>query len=245
MHLQRSSLLLTGVAILIFAGCESYSGSGSGSGYYGGTAELETNIDSVSYSLGYQNGIMLKQNSMEDINLDKMIAGMQEGLSDSAQPKIAEQQMRSIIQTYQMEKRQESMQRQQEEAVKYNRKGQEFLAENASKQGVHETESGLQYQVLEEGNGASPKATDTVAVHYKGTTLEGVAFDSSYGGQPVEFPLNRVIEGWTEGVQLMKEGARYKFWIPADLAYGNNPRPGGPIKPGQLLVFEVELVEVK
>ena len=123
--------------------------------------------------------------------------------------------------------------------------GQRFLKENAEKQGVKTTPSGLQYKVLSEGSGKSPKATDVVVVNYRGTLINGKEFDSSYkAGQPIEFPLNRVIPGWTEGVQLMKEGAKFEFFIPSNLAYG--PRgAGGVIGPDETLIFEVELLKVK
>ena len=123
--------------------------------------------------------------------------------------------------------------------------GQTYLQENAKKEGVHTTASGLQYKVLQEGTGRSPKASDTVRVHYKGTLLNGKEFDSSYKrGQPIEFPLNGVISGWTEGVQLMKEGAKYEFVIPSNLAYGRRGTPGGPIGPDETLIFQVELIKV-
>lgn len=124
-------------------------------------------------------------------------------------------------------------------------KGQQFLQENAKKEGVKTTPSGLQYLVLTEGSGKSPKATDTVLVHYKGTLLNGTEFDSSYKrNQPISFPLNQVIPGWTEGVQLMKEGAKYRFFIPSNLAYG--PRgAGGVIGPDETLIFDVELLKVQ
>ena len=123
--------------------------------------------------------------------------------------------------------------------------GQRFLKENAEKQGVKTTPSGLQYKVLSEGSGKSPKATDVVVVNYRGTLINGKEFDSSYkAGQPIEFPLNRVIPGWTEGVQLMKEGAKFEFFIPSNLAYG--PRgAGGVIGPDETLIFDVELLKVK
>ena len=123
--------------------------------------------------------------------------------------------------------------------------GQQFLKENATKPGVNTTPSGLQYKVLKEGTGRSPKATDIVVVNYRGTLINGKEFDSSYkSGKPIEFPLNRVIPGWTEGVQLMKEGATYEFYIPPNLAYGSRGA-GGVIGPDETLIFEVELLKVK
>lgn len=123
--------------------------------------------------------------------------------------------------------------------------GEKFLAENAKNTDVHVTPSGLQYTVLREGNGPKPKATDTVEVHYHGTFLDNKTFDSSYSrGMPIEFPLNRVISGWTEGVQLMSVGSAYKFYIPYNLAYGEGGMPGA-IPPFATLVFEVELLGIK
>lgn len=124
-------------------------------------------------------------------------------------------------------------------------KGEKFLEENAKKEGVIVTESGLQYKVLTEGTGKSPAATDTVLVHYEGTLIDGKVFDSSYKrGEPIEFPLNRVIAGWTEGVQLMKEGAKHRLYLPSRLAYG--PRGAGrDIGPNEALIFDVELLKVR
>ena len=124
-------------------------------------------------------------------------------------------------------------------------KGKAFLEENSKKPGIETTPSGLQIQHLKKGDGAAPKATDTVRVHYRGTLLDGTEFDSSYSrNAPIEFPLNRVIPGWTEGLQLMKTGGKARLFIPSDLAYG--PRgAGGAIGPNETLIFEVELLEVK
>jgi FKBP-type peptidyl-prolyl cis-trans isomerase len=124
-------------------------------------------------------------------------------------------------------------------------KGAAFLAENKTKPGVVETSSGLQYKIIEPGKGKSPKAVDTVLVHYRGTLLDGTEFDSSYKRkEPIEFPLNRVIPGWTEGVQLIKEGGKIQLFIPSKLAYG--PRgAGGLIGPDETLIFEVELLDVR
>ncbi len=125
-------------------------------------------------------------------------------------------------------------------------KGTKFLEENAKKEGVKTTASGLQYKIEKEGAGKTPSATDTVKVHYKGTLLDGKEFDSSYKrNEPIEFPLNRVIKGWTEGVQLMKEGGKVTLYIPSQLAYGPSGTPGGPIGPDETLIFEIELLEVK
>jgi FKBP-type peptidyl-prolyl cis-trans isomerase FkpA len=124
-------------------------------------------------------------------------------------------------------------------------KGEKFLQDNASKEGVVTTASGLQYKVITEGTGKSPKATDTVLVHYAGTLINGTEFDSSYKRkEPIEFPLNRVIPGWTEGVQLMKEGAKYRFFIPSKLAYGKQGA-GRDIGPNEALIFDVELLKVR
>lgn len=134
---------------------------------------------------------------------------------------------------------------QAETALNHEKKGEAFLNENRKKPNVYETESGLQYQMLEEGSGESPSADDNVQVHYEGRLLSDEVFDSSYEkGRPVTYPLNRVLEGWTEGLQLMQEGAKYRFFIPSDLAYGVNPPPDSKIAPGAVLIFDVELIEV-
>lgn len=122
--------------------------------------------------------------------------------------------------------------------------GTTFLAENGKKTNIKTTASGLQYEVLTEGKGKKPTASDNVTVHYKGTTIDGKEFDSSYGrGEPTSFPLNQVIPGWTEGVQLMSEGSKYKFYIPSNLAYGEQGA-GGTIGPNETLIFEVELIKI-
>jgi FKBP-type peptidyl-prolyl cis-trans isomerase FkpA len=125
-------------------------------------------------------------------------------------------------------------------------KGEKFLAENKTKEDVKTTDSGLQYKITKEGTGKSPKATDTVVVHYEGKLLDGTVFDSSIKrGQPIDFPLNRVIPGWTEGLQLIKEGGKAILYIPSKLAYGPRGTPGGPIGPNETLIFEVELIKVQ
>ena len=137
-----------------------------------------------------------------------------------------------------------AMARQTQEGQKNQGEGQKFLAANKAKPGIRATASGLQYQVLRQGAGAKPKSTDTVRVHYKGTLLNGQTFDSSYDrGQPVEFPLNQVIPGWTEGVGLMPVGSKFKFWIPSSIGYGPAGSPP-KIGPNATLVFEIELLDI-
>jgi FKBP-type peptidyl-prolyl cis-trans isomerase len=125
-------------------------------------------------------------------------------------------------------------------------KGEKFLADNKTKEGVKTTASGLQYKITKEGTGKQPKATDSVLVHYEGKLLDGTVFDSSIKrNEPISFPLNRVIPGWTEGLQLVKEGGKAILYIPAKLAYGERGTPGGPIGPNETLIFEVELLKVQ
>ena len=125
-------------------------------------------------------------------------------------------------------------------------KGEKFLAEKKTKEGVQTTPSGLQYKIVKEGTGKTPAATDKVLVHYEGKLLDGTVFDSSIKrGQPISFPLNRVIPGWTEGLQLVKEGGKAILYIPSKLAYGSGGTPGGPIGPDETLIFEVELIKIQ
>jgi len=232
------SVLIAATALL-FTGCNSNSGSVSTN------VSLDSEIDSVSYSLGYQIAAMsLKRQGMTDIKPAKFASGLKTALSEDSSM-LSDAEMQQVVQTYQMEAQQRAQKKQQQEAEENRKEGEEFLAENKNNEGVQVTDSGLQYKVLEEGSGVSPDSSDQVRVHYKGTLLDGETFDSSYDrGEPVEFPLDQVIPGWSEGVQLMKEGGKYKFWIPGELAYGPNPRPGGPIGPNETLIFEVELLKV-
>lgn len=225
------------ISALVVTGC----GSGSGSS---GEVSLETRKDSVSYSLGYQNGKFLKQRNMNNVDPEVLKAGLQAALNEQ-DAQLTSSEMRQVVQSFQQEAQLKAQQQRIEKGKENKEKGEEFLAENLKKEGVKETDSGLQYKVLEKGSGPSPDSTDRVRVNYKGTLIDGTVFDSSYErGEPVTFPLNRVIPGWTEGLQLMKEGAKYKFFIPGNLAYGQNPPPQGPIGPNETLIFEVKLLEV-
>ena len=238
----KHTVSITLFAVLPFfmiAGCNSDGSEGSQN------VELSTTIDSVSYSIGSLYGERMRQQGMVDLNVDKFAAGLEKSLNNEI-AQIDRQKVRELMRSYQIKAQQKASQLRQEESTNNRQEGQKFLDENISKEGVNMTESGLQYKVIEEGSGATPTAEDTVTVHYEGTLLDGRVFDNSYSNdEPTTFALNRVIPGWSEGLLLMKEGATYKFWIPGELAYGQNPPPGSLIGPGQLLVFEVELLEVK
>lgn len=209
------------------------------------SADLQDEVDSLSYSLGYLYGQQFSTAEYSEFDYANFVAGFQLGTaSDSAM--LSEQEMMDALQTFSMKLEKQTADVNERKASANREAGQAFLDENGQRPEVVTTESGLQYEILVEGSGASPTAADEVEVHYLGTLLDGRKFDSSYDrGQTATFPLANVIPGWTEGVQYMSEGAKFKFYIPADLAYGDNPRPGGIIEPGHLLVFEVELIDVK
>ena len=208
-------------------------------------ASLDSPTKRASYAMGTDIAKNLGAQGIE-VDLESFTAGFkaqQEGTSA-----LSDEEIRTEIMNLQMRLR-ENMQKKQEEAAanapKYKEDGMKFLEENKAKDGVIETASGLQYKVITAGEGDKPAATDTVKVHYTGRLLDGTVFDSSVErGEPVEFPLNGVIPGWTEGVQLMGKGAKFQFWIPSDLAYGDGGAPGGTIPPGSTLEFEVELLEI-
>jgi FKBP-type peptidyl-prolyl cis-trans isomerase FkpA/FKBP-type peptidyl-prolyl cis-trans isomerase FklB len=203
--------------------------------------ELETPVQRLSYALGMEIAKSLKSLETE-ISLPFFFKGLQAQF-EGRKPSLTEEEALAIKKEFFEKKRQEQMAAQQVAAKENSAEAEAFLEKHKEQPNVKTTESGLQYQVLEEGKGPKPKATDTVKVNYKGTLLDGTVFDSSYDrGQPATFPLNRVIPGWTEGVQLMNVGSKYKFWVPPDLGYGS--RDLGQIPPNSVLVFEVELLEI-
>ncbi len=192
-------------------------------------------MESTFYALG----ILMSDNLTQQfgkLDVEELARGLKAAQEGTAT--LDAQQANAVIQSYMMK-------RQEAEGAESRQEGEDFLAKNAERPEVKVTDSGLQYEVLKEGTGASPTATETVEVHYHGTLIDGTVFDSSVErGETIEFPLNRVIAGWTEGVQLMKEGAKYRFYIPFDLAYG--PRGSAPkIPPYAALIFDVELFKVK
>ena len=206
------------------------------------SASLKTAADSVSYAIGISTGAGYKENLKtlpgDPANVDDLIAGFIQAIKgDSSAMKMTPQAAQAYVQTYFMEAS-------ARDAKKTKEEGEKFLAENKSKKDVFTTESGLQYQVVTEGTGDKPTATDKVKVHYTGTLLDGTKFDSSVDrGEPKEFPVNGVIKGWTEVLQLMPVGSKYIVWIPSDLAYGERGA-GQDIKPNSTLKFEIELLEI-
>lgn len=199
-------------------------------------------LDQVSYSLGYLMADGNKQD-IPDLNVDAFEKGFRDGYDkDEKKRALTEEQMRTVLESYQ-KKRQEEIVKETENKAKANKEaGDKFLAENAKKQGVQTTPSGLQYKVISEGKGAKPKVTDTVTVHYEGKLIDGTVFDSSYErGGPAEFKPDQVIKGWTEGLQLMPKGSKYEFYIPSELAYGEAGAPF--IEPNSVLIFTIELLD--
>lgn len=200
-------------------------------------------MDKVSYALGLGIGQQLAQMGASDLNIDDFADAIKDVINGN-ELKVPHKDAQTIVQEYfrQQEERINAIRTEQGKAAKAE--GEKFLAENGKKEGVVTLKSGLQYEVLREGNGKKPKATDKVKCHYEGTLINGQVFDSSYKrNEPAVFPLNQVIPGWTEGLQLMQEGAKYRFYIPYILAYGESGA-GGSIPPFATLIFDVELLEV-
>ncbi|MCM1291444.1 MAG: FKBP-type peptidyl-prolyl cis-trans isomerase [Prevotella sp.] len=193
-------------------------------------------MDKLSYAWGIAMGQQLKAMGVKDINFDDYVAGAKVTFEGN-EPQMPLDEAQKLINDY-LSDLQAKAEAQAREV------GEKFLAENKKQENIKETASGLQYMVMKEGEGATPTAEDEVTVHYTGKLLDGTVFDSSVNrGEPATFPLNRVIPGWTEGVQLMKEGSKYMFFIPSDLAYGPQGIPNA-IPPHSVLIFEVELIKV-
>ncbi|MGJ8725982.1 MAG: FKBP-type peptidyl-prolyl cis-trans isomerase [Roseibacillus sp.] len=203
---------------------------------------LETDTQKASYLIGRNIGESMKADGLE-LDLDLLHAGLKEA-SAGTESQIADADAQAVMMKFQQEVQAKQQAAAAAAAAENAAAGKAFLDENGKREGVTTTESGLQYEVLTAAEGDKPAAADTVKVHYHGTLTDGTVFDSSVDrGQPIDFPLNGVIKGWTEGVQLMSVGSKFKFTIPSDLAYGERGSPP-KIGPGATLVFEVELLEI-
>lgn len=205
--------------------------------------DIETTDQKVSYGVGLIMGERMG-NDLPDLQMEQFLQGFRHGhAGDKDQNRMSPEEVQQAMMAYQAQMQEQAGAQQQELAQKNQEAGQQFLAENADREGVQTTESGLQYEIIEEGDGDTPTAEDRVRVHYTGELISGEVFDSSRErGEPVTFGLDQVIPGWTEGLQLMPEGSRARLYIPAELAYG----PGGNqrIGPNETLVFDVELLEI-
>lgn len=198
---------------------------------------MSQDIQAVSYCIGLSVADSLIQQNLDGLDTAQLSQAISDVFNNN-ELKFSHEQAGQIIQAYVQD-----LAAKEFEVVK--KEGDDYLAENAKKEGVITTASGLQYSVIEEGNGAMPTPADTVSVHYHGTLIDGTVFDSSISrGMPATFGVTQVIKGWTEALQLMKVGSKYRLYIPQDLAYGAHPHPGGAIKPFMALIFDVELLEI-
>ena len=231
--------IITLVLAAAFASCQQ--------GNYVNNSKVETREDSVAYSIGLSIAQQIKRDQLDTVlDITLIYKAIDDVVADN-ELAVPETEMNQIIQSYfaerQEEQRLSKIAETEKQYAENKEKGEQFLEENKGKEGVNVTESGLQYEVINMGSGEKPEASDRVKVHYHGTLIDGTVFDSSVErGEPTEFRLNQVIPGWTEGLQLMPEGSKFRFYIPQDLAYGM--RETGEIKPFSTLVFEVELLDI-
>ncbi|OGS32456.1 MAG: hypothetical protein A2474_07775 [Elusimicrobia bacterium RIFOXYC2_FULL_34_12] len=204
---------------------------------------LKTKKDKVSYSIGVDIGNNLKSQGL-DIDSDVLAKGLIDAYSGK-KISLTDEEIKQAITELQQEMMAKQEEKSKESGDKNKNIGEEFLAKNKTKPGVKTLPSGLQYKIITEGTGAKPKATDTVVVNYSGTLIDGTEFDSSYKrGQPATFPVNAVIKGWTEALQLMKTGSKWELYIPSELAYGDRGA-GNTIGPNSVLIFTVELIDIQ
>ncbi len=213
---------------------------------------LDSDNQKTNYMIGTDVGKYIQRSGM-DFDSAAFLAGINDAIAEKdsqvSQEDIAKlrQAMQEKQKAAQEKQRKEMMAKLEADKVKNLEEGKAFMAKTAGKSGIKKTASGILYEVVQQGNGAKPaSANSTVVVHYTGTLINGKKFDSSVDrGQPATFALNQVIKGWTEGLQLMNTGSKYRFYIPPELAYGSDARPGSPIGPNSTLIFDVELIEVK
>ncbi|MBA7616398.1 Outer membrane protein MIP [subsurface metagenome] len=205
---------------------------------------LKTELDKISYTIGVQLGQNFKKQEIE-ISIEPMMQGLKDATAGKKLA-LSQDEMQKVMMAFQqrmMAKQRKQQERQKLEGAKNLAAGKAFLEANGAKKGVKMLPSGLQYRVIKKGTGKTPTAADRVKTHYRGTLIDGTEFDSSYKrNKPAEFPVNQVIKGWTEALQLMKEGGKWELYIPANLAYGEPARPNIPAN--STLIFEIELLEV-
>jgi len=232
--MKQFSYLVLAITLLSFAACN----NGGSSSISGGDAELNNELDSVSYSIGVAIAQNMKRDGLDDINIQSLSAGIAQVLNDDSLS-IDAKDGQAKLQAYFQKIRLQKLQKNKEE-------GEKFLEENKTKDGIVVLESGLQYKVITKGEGPMPNDSSTVKVHYTGTLIDGTKFDSSQDrGQPLETKKKgRIIKGWTEILKVMPVGSKYMVYIPTELGYGTQVRPGGVIEANMALIFEMELLEI-
>jgi FKBP-type peptidyl-prolyl cis-trans isomerase FkpA len=228
-------------AVMALSACKPIEGDGNRPS--AAFSDLKDEKQQVGYIIGTQMGEQLAP-VKDEVDLDVLVRALRDTI-DGKPSTVDDEQAMQVMQAFGERMQARQMAQFEEQKKKNAEEGAAFLAANANKPGVQTTASGLQYEVLEAGDGPKPGATDTVRVHYQGTLLDGKTFDSSYErDEPVQFALNQVVPGWQEGLQLMPVGSKYRLWVPGALGYGEMGTPGGPIGPNATLVFEVELLEI-
>ncbi len=236
------ALLAPVLLVALASGCKKNEG-GDAAADASTPSDLTTDAQKFGYSIGIDLGKSLAP-VKDQVDVEALKKGVDEAVAGKT-PRLTDQQREEVKTTVARKIQQKQQEERAAKGVAAKEAGEKFLAENGKKDGVKTTASGLQYEVVTEGKGANPKASDRVTVHYKGTLISGEQFDSSYDrGQPITFPLGNVIPGWTEGLQLMKPGAKYKLYIPSNLAYGERGA-GAKIGPNETLIFEVELLSAQ
>lgn len=234
-------LLFFSASALLLSAC-----TNQATGQLGRDLALITTRDSVSYGIGSDVGqnlqMNLQQSGLDSLNMDALFAGMRDAMD--GKERISSDSVRALVQAYMIQAQQKVMARQAGQDSVNLEEGRKFLAENGKRPEVTTTASGLQYEVLQMGKGGKPTPEQTVTVHYRGTLINGKQFDSSYDrGEPAQFPVGAVIPGWTEALQLMPVGSRWKLYIPSELAYGQHGA-GADIPGNSALIFEVELLDI-
>ncbi len=242
--MKQLTVFFVSVMLIMTMGCQA---GDPGSSTDTGTGDKKLTLDSerakAGYSVGYNMGRNLL-NIKEEVDFETVVQGFRDGFAGEDKAQVPVEEIPEILRAFQMKINKIMQEKRQSLGEKNKVEGESFLKENAKNVGVITAKSGLQYKVIKEGTGAVPKATDKVTVQYRGTLINGTEFDSSYKrGQPASFFLNKVIPGWTEGVQLMKVGAKYKFFVPGNLAYGQ--RGSRSIGPNAVLIFDIELLAIE
>jgi FKBP-type peptidyl-prolyl cis-trans isomerase FklB len=239
--MNKMNILLFSLFLVIFSACGKAAGTSAAKPLKAG--DLDNQKKKVSYAIGLDIGKNFKERAM-DLDIEILIQGLRDA-QGSGQPLLGKDEIQKVMTQFQQDMMKAEQEKKIGQAQVNKAKEEAFLAENAKKPGVKVTPSGLQYLVLSTGTGPMPKATDTVKVHYRGTLLDGSEFDSSYKrNQPAVFPLNGVIKGWTEALQLMKVGSKWQVFLPSSLAYGEQGA-GQVIGPNATLIFEVELLGIE